>query len=152
MLLENSSSGLLGAHAVKESNLSALNMLLMFPSEAGHREIMDVLPSVRALRARDISLSATPSLDSASEACSSLLIIAVLVATATFQVGLSPPGGTCQDSYFPNPNNGTGGSEAHIAGTSIMGTNSEDTFALFMVFNSMVFFFLVIQIRLSKSN
>ncbi|KAH1131454.1 hypothetical protein J1N35_002832 [Gossypium stocksii] len=55
------------------------------------------------------------------------------------RVGLSPPGGTCQDSYFPNPNNGTSGSEAHIAGTSIMGTKSEVTFALFMVFNSMDF-------------
>ncbi|MBA0639229.1 hypothetical protein Goklo_022274, partial [Gossypium klotzschianum] len=77
--------------------------------------------------------------DSPSEAHGSLLIIAVLVTTATFQVGLSPPGGTCQDSYFPNPNNGTSGGEAHIAGTSIMGTNSEVTSALFMVFNSMDF-------------
>ncbi|MBA0674107.1 hypothetical protein Goari_015719 [Gossypium aridum] len=77
--------------------------------------------------------------DSPSKAHGSLLITAVLVTTATFQVGLSPPGGTCQDSYFPNPNNGTSGGEAHVAGTSIMGTNSEVTFALFMVFNSMDF-------------
>ncbi|MBA0578289.1 hypothetical protein Gorai_020580, partial [Gossypium raimondii] len=60
LLLENSSSGLLGANAVNETDLSALNMLLMFPSEGGHGEIMDILSGARALRARDMSLSATP--------------------------------------------------------------------------------------------
>ncbi|KAH1131453.1 hypothetical protein J1N35_002831 [Gossypium stocksii] len=34
-------------------------MLLMLPSEGGHGEIMDILSGARALRARDISLSAT---------------------------------------------------------------------------------------------
>ncbi|KAK5817637.1 hypothetical protein PVK06_022564 [Gossypium arboreum] len=91
------------------------------------------------LRQAGASISSLRKAETPSEAHGSSLIIAVLVTTATFHVGLSPPGGTCQDSYFPNPNNGTSGGEAHIAGTSIMGTNSEVTFALFMVFNSMDF-------------
>ncbi|KAG8473675.1 hypothetical protein CXB51_035529 [Gossypium anomalum] len=89
--------------------------------------------------------------DSPNEAHGSLLIIVVLVTTATFQVGLSPPGETCQDSYFSNPNNGTSGSEAHIARTSIMGTNSEVTFALFMVFNSMDFSMSLFMINILTS-
>lgn len=60
LLLENSSSGLMGANAVNETDLSALNMLLMFPSEGDHGEIMDILSGARALRARDMSLSAKP--------------------------------------------------------------------------------------------
>ncbi|PPR86863.1 hypothetical protein GOBAR_AA33828 [Gossypium barbadense] len=323
LLLENSSSGLLGANDVNESDLSALNMLLMFPSEGSHGEIMDILSGARALRERDISLSATPleelnqnnstrsviskmhlagwSIAGTSNGVSfslfalfNLVGFGILLYTIkilarkfplpfklemlgltirmincfnythqesnivysnenplhigrnltnhashyypnvchidlnlsllqenpdlwkwltgqeqppeavtvnpvrddlkyksfaleinavnktgftaldvhqmfpseaepdhprtrqrcqwltdnlveyfkfkkAFHVGLSPPGGTCQDSYFPNPNNGTSGGEAHIAGTSIMGTNSEVTFALFMVFNSMDF-------------
>ncbi|XP_016747219.2 ankyrin repeat-containing protein ITN1-like [Gossypium hirsutum] len=50
----------MGANAVNETDLSALNMLLMFPSEGDHGEIMDILSGARALRARDMSLSAKP--------------------------------------------------------------------------------------------
>ncbi|MBA0547984.1 hypothetical protein Golob_019110 [Gossypium lobatum] len=153
--------------AVKESSLKQLNLFLWLKINV--TEITEILRQAGAVSARDVIISPIPSReshdqepdhprtrqrcqqltdeyfkfkkgrDSPSKAHGSLLIIAVLVTTATFQVGLSPPGGTCQDSYFPNPNNGTSGGEAHIAGTSIMGTNSEVTFALFMVFNSMDF-------------
>ncbi|TYH61478.1 hypothetical protein ES332_D07G054800v1 [Gossypium tomentosum] len=157
--------------AVKDSSLKQLNLFLCMPSSFERigrtwtvrqvTEITEILRQAGAVSARDVIISPIPSREShdqepdhprTRQRCQRLtdnlveyfnsrllLIIAVLVTTATFQVGLSPPGGTCQDSYFPNPNNGTSGGEAHIAGTSIMGTNSEVTFALFMVFNSMDF-------------
>lgn len=58
--------------------------------------------------------------DSPSDARNVLLVISVLVATATFQVGLTPPGGFWQDGS--------------LAGRSILGSNSEVTFLLFRSF------------------
>ncbi|KAK8587519.1 hypothetical protein V6N13_086502 [Hibiscus sabdariffa] len=165
------SSGLLEVNAVNQCGLTALDVLQMFPSEAGDREIAEALQRAGAVRARDLSTSPFPSYassngiinqpetrprcqwltdnvveyfkfkkdrDSPSEARSALLVIAVLVATATFQVGLNPPGGTRQDDniYSPNRNNRTSLSQA---GKSIMGTNNGISFALFVVFNSLGF-------------
>lgn len=63
--------------------------------------------------------------DSPSNACNVLLVLSALVATATFQVGLTPPGGFWQDGS--------------LAGRSILGSNSEVTFLLFVLFNSIGF-------------
>ncbi|XP_017984218.1 PREDICTED: uncharacterized protein LOC108663574 [Theobroma cacao] len=138
-------------------------MLLLFPSEAGDREIMDILSGAGALRARDVNLSPMASLDSRtlsetnhlqpkeleyfkfkkgrdspSEARGTLLIIAALVASATFQVAFNPPGGAWQDNYFPNQNDSHSAtiSKKHLAGWSILGTSSGVSFSLFAVVNS----------------
>ncbi|XVE56456.1 hypothetical protein DITRI_Ditri04bG0011300 [Diplodiscus trichospermus] len=184
LLGSGTTSGLLEVNAVNQTGLTALDVLQIFPSEAGDREIADTLQRAGALRSRDVSPSderhnelvnqprtrprcqrQTDDLveyfkfkkgrDSPSEARSALLVIAVLVATATFQVGLSPPGGTWQDSYTPNQNNLTGASAgvngAHTAGTSIMGTSSGITFALFVVFNSIGFAVSLFMINILTS-
>ncbi|GKV45503.1 hypothetical protein SLEP1_g52575 [Rubroshorea leprosula] len=77
--------------------------------------------------------------DSPSEARTVLLLVASLVATSTFQMGLSPPGGTWQDNYVPDQNKATSTDEAHVAGTSILATSDRVSFLLFALFNSIGF-------------
>ncbi|KAF2311658.1 hypothetical protein GH714_025671 [Hevea brasiliensis] len=125
--------------------LTALDVLLMSPSEAGDREIVEMLLDAEAMRGRDITLSNIPynqtftnsptapetdrsqlggmveyfkfkrGRDSPSTARSTLLVIVVLVATATFQVGVNPPGGVWQDTYTTGQNNNTSNIKPHNA-------------------------------------
>ncbi|XVF49455.1 hypothetical protein PTKIN_Ptkin04bG0014000 [Pterospermum kingtungense] len=179
-----STSGLLEVNAVNKTGLTTLDVLEIFPSEAGDKEIADILQHAGAVRARDVMISPIPShesqnevlnhtrtqprcqrhtdklveyfkfkkgRDSPSDARSALLVIAVLVATATFQVGLSPPGGTWQDNSSPDQNNGTGLLGAHSAGESVMGTGSAVFFALFVFFNSIGFSMSLYMINILTS-
>ncbi|XP_074290235.1 uncharacterized protein LOC141616965 [Silene latifolia] len=154
--LVGNSPGNLEVNAINNSGLTALDLLLIFPSEAGDREIQDMLHSSGALKARDVTVHVTadaspsrPSLhpsynnqssnlieffryhkgrDSPSDVRGILLVIAILVATATYQVGINPPGGTWQDD------------RGHVAGTSIIGTHNSVVYAILISFNSIGFF------------
>ncbi|KAL3615505.1 hypothetical protein CASFOL_041166 [Castilleja foliolosa] len=81
--------------------------------------------------------------DSPGKARNTLLVIAVLIVTATYQAVLSPPGGVWQDDYWPDVKNKTSSSgslRAHTAGQSMMGTHNPVAYGLFLVFNSIGFF------------
>ncbi|XP_048326755.1 ankyrin repeat-containing protein BDA1-like [Ziziphus jujuba] len=71
-------------NAVNQSGLTALDVLLSFPSEAG------IEKSRRSFGTQECR-------DSTSNARNALLAVAILVTTATFQVGLNPPGRIWQD-------------------------------------------------------
>lgn len=160
-------------NAMNKMGLSALDMLVMFPSEAGDREIYEKLIEAGAQRGRDVGTTNVERntststgqerakesqshkevvkyftfkkhRDSPSEARSALLVVASLVATATFQASLTPPGGTWQDSLIPavsqNRTSVTAtNQQAHIAGQSIMGTFNGVAFTLFVFFNTIGF-------------
>ncbi|XP_074272930.1 uncharacterized protein LOC141596626 [Silene latifolia] len=141
----------LEVNAINNSGLTALDLLLIFPSEAGDREIHEKLQGAGALKAKDLATriripssstrntpvndSSSSNLlqyfkfhagrDSPSDVRSTLLVIAVLVATATYQVGITPPGGTWQDN------------KGHVAGTSILGYDSQWSYVLLVAFNSL---------------
>ncbi|XP_048326766.2 ankyrin repeat-containing protein BDA1-like [Ziziphus jujuba] len=176
----------LEVNAVNKSGLTALDVLLIFTSEAGDREIEEILRNAGARRARDMimSLSTTPPYeitnnniqtpsaangpttsdlcadnlvnyfkfkrgrDSPSDARTALLVIAVLVATATFQAGLNPPGGVWQDTKL----DGSTGNPSHDAGRSILGSYASVTYLLFMLFNTIGFSVSIYMIAILISN
>ncbi|XP_004309014.1 PREDICTED: ankyrin repeat-containing protein At2g01680-like [Fragaria vesca subsp. vesca] len=124
----------LDVNSVNQSGLTALDLLLIFPSGAGDLEIDSILRGSGALRARDIvhtnhnhtvlsipdesqhSLQTDPKnlveyfkfrrgRDSPDDARNALLVVAVLVATATYETALNPPGGLWPDTNLSK--NGT---------------------------------------------
>ncbi|KAL2902076.1 Ankyrin repeat-containing protein BDA1 [Bienertia sinuspersici] len=154
-LLLRNYSGILEVNAVNKSGLTALDLLLIFPSEAGDREIQEILQGAGASKAQNLipnstTCNSTTNLDPPSNNCrakglidffrfhdgrdspsdvrSTLLVIAVLVATATYQVGISPPGDVWQED-----------DEGHVAGTSIMATHNLVSYILLVSSNSIGF-------------
>lgn len=63
-----------------------------------------------------------------------MLVVAVLIAAATYQAILSPPGGLWQDTVMNDPS-----TKPHVAGKSVMGTLEPVSFAMFLIFNSIGF-------------
>ncbi|CAN1126731.1 Ankyrin repeat-containing protein BDA1 [Linum perenne] len=152
-------------NAMNNTGLTALDLMLMFPSEAGDREIMEILVTAGAVRGREVLLLNPQSQlngesscsqekdmeeyfkfkkgrDSPSDARSALLVIAVLVATATFQLGVNPPGGVWQEDTYMNNTRETEEKDdhkSHIAGESIMGTRNGVAFSIVAVFNTVGF-------------
>ncbi|KAF2311659.1 hypothetical protein GH714_025683 [Hevea brasiliensis] len=67
LIRELNREGILEVNAKNNSGLTALDLLLIFPSEAGDTEITEILRGVGAMRAKDISLSPMSSFQSANQ-------------------------------------------------------------------------------------
>ncbi|KAM7508870.1 hypothetical protein LguiA_019323 [Lonicera macranthoides] len=84
--------------------------------------------------------------DSPSKIRTTLLVIVILIATATYQAVLNLPGGMWQDDSDTSSggNSGTNTTtprkKGHTAGQAIMGTHNSVAYALFLIFNSIGFF------------
>ncbi|KAL3624531.1 hypothetical protein CASFOL_031199 [Castilleja foliolosa] len=83
--------------------------------------------------------------DSPDKARNTLLVVAVLIVTATYQAVLSPPGGIWQDDFKPDSSNGNvtnGGylSRTYKAGQAVMGTRNPGSYGAFLISNSFGFF------------
>ncbi|KAI8025534.1 hypothetical protein LOK49_LG02G01188 [Camellia lanceoleosa] len=79
--------------------------------------------------------------DSPSEAQHTMLVIAVLIATTTYQTVHSPLGGVwADDSMSSNNNTNNNVSKPHKARQAIMGSKNWVSYGLFILFNSIGFF------------
>ncbi|PSS07775.1 Ankyrin repeat-containing protein [Actinidia chinensis var. chinensis] len=157
-------------NSLNNNGLTALDWLLLFQSEAGDREIEEILRQAGGSKARDLHASvaqtgstisnqnqdnqpAAPeqsrrslakqvleyfkynkARDSPSEIRNAMLVVTGLIATATYQAALSPPGGVWQDDSIHAP------TKAHTAGKSIMASKHTVPNFLFFCFNSVGFF------------
>ncbi|KAJ4959124.1 hypothetical protein NE237_026235 [Protea cynaroides] len=76
-----------------------------------------------------------------SDVRNALLVVVVLIVTATYQLGISPPGGLWQDNYDPSKSSNDSSSLikyeelAHKAGTPVMATQNPDNFLTIMLLN-----------------
>ncbi|KAI3845078.1 hypothetical protein MKX03_021566 [Papaver bracteatum] len=93
--------------------------------------------------------------NSTSETRNALMVVAVLIATITYQGGINPPGGVWQDHKHDNnrtinTNSTALGNTMHHAGKAVM-VYEHLCFILFMVFNTVGFFTSLIIISLLTS-
>ncbi|KAL7616530.1 hypothetical protein Lser_V15G03572 [Lactuca serriola] len=82
-----------------------------------------------------------------------LLVIVILIATASYQTALTPPGGVWQDNYHPSadpPASSVDYSVAlrhHTSGTAIMSTNKyQGAYIVYVISNSLGFYVSVFMI------
>ncbi|KAL0411793.1 UNVERIFIED_CONTAM: hypothetical protein Slati_3769000 [Sesamum latifolium] len=151
-LLVDKNFGYKGKLEMNPLNKNGLTPLDVLRSEGGDSEIEEML-SLAQEQQTNRRKSASKKLqdyfkydkikDSPTKVRNTLLVIAVLIATATYQAVLSPPGGVWQDDFWPDAmNNGssTRRPPQHMAGQSVMGTNKAVAYGLFLLFNSLGFF------------
>lgn len=146
LLLERGVSFWADINATNIINQTALD-IFEIQLQQPNSEIGNMLRNARALRASRIPFVISNRLPRfvkilRSDVGNAILVVAVLIATATYQTGLSPPGGVWQDDYNPsNVGNTSAQSEGsqiqHSAGKAIMGSSF---FLVIMSCNSLVFF------------
>lgn len=92
--------------------------------------------------------------ESPSDARNTLLVIAVLITTATYSAVLSPPGGVWQDDFWPAAkitdisfDDKQLRPPAHTAGKAVMAAHSPVCYCVFLLLNSLGFF-ISLQIML----
>ena len=79
--------------------------------------------------------------DSAADVRSTLLVVAALMTTATYQAVLQPPGGLWQDDIRSSGDSTTtGGTASHQAGQAILSQKNPAFYILFLTLNSIGFF------------
>lgn len=86
--------------------------------------------------------------DSPSDARNALLVMAVLMATTTLQVGINPPSGIWQDS----DTKGNGTNPEHRAGRSVLGSYNPSSYLLFVIFNTTRFSIPIYMLAILTNN
>nr|DAD21029.1 TPA_asm: hypothetical protein HUJ06_022492 [Nelumbo nucifera] len=128
----------INVNSLNANSLTALDVLMRSPRELKDVEIEEALLSMGALRARSIMKTWMEDMRN------TLMVVAILIATMAFQVGVNPPGGvlTLDDML---KNNGGNASELAPspsipeAGKSVMAHEDHITFRRLFRFNTTSF-------------
>ncbi|XP_073152218.1 uncharacterized protein [Henckelia pumila] len=131
-----------------QATLSQQNSMVASHNSSHHQPQQQQQQQQQKSRRRSQSASGTlaeylkfnKSDESPSKVRATLLVLAVLIGTATYQAVLSPPGGVWQDDFWPDANSTIKQPPPHTAGKAVMGTNNPVAYGLFLFFNSMGFF------------
>lgn len=155
----------LDMNAVNSKGLKALDIMLAGPRQSNDQEVVEKF-SVAAKSAKDsgkplpkettlvqdnvdsmevpIEIDSVKSMatttndqDMLKEMRKGILVMAVLIATVSFEVAIDPPGGVWQDGV--SVSNITRGIYSHRPGNSILGEVLPNIFTLFLVWDSIAF-------------
>lgn len=160
-------------NSLNSNGFTPLDMLFHFGGEPEDPEIYQILREAGAVRSRDLDTRQETTTEnettqseeslmthkqwldyfkykkdrvSPNEVRNVLLVIAILIATATYQAVLSPPGGVWQEDYCINGYcqvtnlKGNKTKPVYYAGTTIMGSKSWISYGIFIFLNSIGFF------------
>ncbi|KAG7574913.1 Ankyrin repeat-containing domain superfamily [Arabidopsis suecica] len=164
---------LIEVNSLNSNGFTPLDVLFHFGGEPEDSEIHQILCEAGAVRSRDLDTRQETRMEnettqseeslmthkqwldyfkykkdrvSPNEVRNVLLVIAILIATATYQAVLSPPGGVwqedyCIDGYCQVTNlKGNKTKPVYYAGTTIMGSKSWISYGIFIFLNSIGFF------------
>ncbi|KAA8550267.1 hypothetical protein F0562_001951 [Nyssa sinensis] len=129
-------------NAINANGLTALDILAQSGRDVKDFDIADCLREAEALRARDINptflsknqtrvpiLAKLTQSEWLEKKRDILMVVASLIATMSFQAGVSPPGGVWQDDSEGK----------HRAGEAVMAYNYPDSYPYFLRFNTISF-------------
>ncbi|KAG5395850.1 hypothetical protein IGI04_017664 [Brassica rapa subsp. trilocularis] len=157
-------------NSLNSNGLTPLDVLLNFGGEPEESEIHQLLLQAGAVRSIDHNTTQPATTTTSEESLMThkqwldyfkhkkdkvspneirnvLLVIAILIATTTYQAALSPPGGIWQEDYYcigrycqESETKGNKTKPVYYAGTTIMGSKSWISYGIFIFLNSVGFF------------
>ncbi|KAJ8619338.1 hypothetical protein MRB53_027867 [Persea americana] len=128
------------------NNHTPLDVLVKAPRRSGYKKCKRILSGAGGINAKELSPALTTThpkkswkahADWLNETKSTVMVVAILIATVTFQSGLNPPGGVWQDDRPPplSPGDNEIEMDAHSAGRAVMSDESPFLYLLFCFFN-----------------
>ncbi|PIN20953.1 26S proteasome regulatory complex, subunit PSMD10 [Handroanthus impetiginosus] len=128
----------LEVNAVNLNGMTALDVLIQSRRDSRDSAIEESLKRAGALR-RLFQNQA----DWLKKKKSALMVVAILIATMAFQVGVNPPGGVWQEDKVDGPQGNQIRSDlanrTHLAGFSILARNDHSQYIGFYIFNTISF-------------
>ncbi|KAK9683803.1 hypothetical protein RND81_10G165600 [Saponaria officinalis] len=112
-------------NAINTNGLTAMDIHIRSKSGINHSEIWVALKKAKALKAKTALKPRHKHKTWLERQRNALMVVASLIATMAFQVGINPPGGAWQDNM-----------DGHIAGNSIMADVDKDQYDRLLIYNT----------------